>query len=96
MSTNERGLEHLRTFLDWLEDSHRAFGVWLKLTGSPSNANYRRQFFKFLEVGEPDTWAECVDLLNDESRNRIEWLLGPNSKVMYEIWKAKNDAQDDE
>lgn len=76
-------------------DGNDAYRVFRKLTGMASNKNTARLFYKFLGSKSDSTvsfeakWKEIEH--TELARVRVEWLLGPNAKVMYEIWKAQNE-----
>jgi hypothetical protein len=83
---------YIKDFLDKLDALGAAYSIWRDLTGSPYNQNSRLAFLRFLEIHETeDTWAGAAEAVVKvpSAMTKLQWLRGPNAKVMYEIWKAK-------
>lgn len=72
----------------------KAYLIYRRLTGAPANSNTARKFYKFLGSNGPDQnlttlWNEVQK--TKTAKQRIDWMLGPNAAVLFEVWKAQNE-----
>lgn len=79
-----------------LMKAHEAYDRFRELTRAPANKNTARRFYKFLgarDLNGDDSFQKQWNQVShtEVAHNRVEWLTGPNAKVLYEIWKAQNE-----